>query len=339
MKNTTITSAKKKVITTLTAASCILSLSAPAIGSTTIGNAIFGNSIVASAAVVSVNTVVDANNGNADLVPGRFYKSPSQNYVLVFQGDGNLVIYHYNKSTGKAYSPIWSSQTENRGGTKCVLQGDGNLVIYRKDGKAIWNTRTNGKNRAYMTISDAGEIKVVSRNYNYATTWSSYNNHGYSISQSPIVTQPTQPVNGQLSAHFHIDEFRCNCGNVGTISQDLINKLESLYSRLNCSKIIVTSGYRDPDCSVAVGGYRNDAHTKGIAADVICYDKNGYQISSARVAWEAEQIGFTGIGIIDSYAIHLDVRTTSNYSNGHWFGDERNGDNNIPTFKNYKPRW
>lgn len=158
--------------------------------------------------------------------------------------------------------------------------------------------------------------------------------------KSVLRSATVKPVNGQLSAHFHSSEFACKrCGATHTISQDLINKLESLYSRLNCSKIIVTSGYRDPDCSVAVGGYRNDAHTLGIAADVICYDKNGYQISSARVAWEAEQIGFTGIGIIDSTAIHLDVRTTSNYSNGHWFGDERNGDNNIPTFKNYKPRW
>ena len=158
--------------------------------------------------------------------------------------------------------------------------------------------------------------------------------------KSVLRSATVKPVNGQLSAHFHSSEFACKrCGATHTISQDLINKLESLYSRLNCSKIIVTSGYRDPDCSVAVGGYRNDAHTLGIAADVICYDKNGYQISSARVAWEAEQIDFTGIGIIDSTAIHLDVRTTSNYSNGHWFGDERNGDNNIPTFKNYKPRW
>ena len=158
--------------------------------------------------------------------------------------------------------------------------------------------------------------------------------------KSVLRSATVKPVNGQLSAHFHSSEFACKrCGATHTISQDLINKLESLYSRLNCSKIIVTSGYRDPDCSVAVGGYRNDAHTKGIAADVICYDKNGYQIASSRVAWEAEQIGFTGIGIIDNTAIHLDVRTTSNYSNGHWFGDERNGDNNIPTFKNYKPRW
>ncbi|MBO4865852.1 MAG: peptidase M15 [Ruminococcus sp.] len=335
MKNTTFTSAKKKVITTLTAASCILSVSAPALGSTTIGSAIFGNSIVASAA--SAEKVVDANNGNADLVPGRFYKSPNQNYVLVFQGDGNLVVYHYNKSTGKAYSPTWSSQTENRGGTKCVLQGDGNFVIYRKDGKAIWNTRTNGKKGAYLTFSDDGEIRVVSRNANYATTWSSRNNHGYSISQPPI-EEVVKPVNGQLSAHFHIDEFRCNCGNVGTISQDLINKLETLYSRLNCSKIIVTSGYRDPGCSPLVGGYVDDAHTKGIAADVICYDKNGNSISCVKVAWEAEQIGFTGIGLMVNNAIHLDVRTTSNYKNGHWFGDERdmnNVINNIPTFKNY----
>ncbi|SFD26140.1 D-Ala-D-Ala carboxypeptidase family metallohydrolase [Ruminococcus albus] len=248
----------------------------------------------------------------------------------------NLVVYHYNKNTGKAYSPTWSSQTENRGGTKCVLQGDGNFVIYKSDGKAIWNTRTNGKSRAYLTFCDAGEIRVVSRNYNYATTWSSYNNHGYSIDAGAISTQPTKPVNGQLSAHFHSSEFACKrCGATHSIDQNLINKLEQLFSKLNCSKIIVTSGYRDPDCSVAVGGYRNDAHTRGIAADVICYDKNGNPIACETVAWAAEQIGFSGIGLIDSYAIHLDVRTTSNYSNGHWFGDERTGNDNISTFRNY----
>lgn len=49
MRNKTMTSAKKKVISTLTAATCILSVSAPAMGSTWIGNAVFGNSIVASA--------------------------------------------------------------------------------------------------------------------------------------------------------------------------------------------------------------------------------------------------------------------------------------------------
>ena len=296
MKNTTITSAKKKVITTLTAASCILSVSAPAIGSTTIGNAIFGNSIVASAATYSTNYQSHSE-------PSRTLSNGSRgDDVKWLQCAINNLIVNGDRNGSRLSTSKLDVDGAFGNATKTAV-----LAFQRKYGLAV---------DGYFGPASRSKMKSVLRS----------------------VT--VKPVNGQLSAHFHSSEFACKrCGATHTISQDLINKLESLYSRLNCSKIIVTSGYRDPDCSVAVGGYRNDAHTLGIAADVICYDKNGYQISSARVAWEAEQIGFTGIGIIDSTAIHLDVRTTSNYSNGHWFGDERNGDNNIPTFKNYKPRW
>jgi len=332
MKNTTFTRTTKKVITTLTAAGCMLSVSAGALGNSTISNVIFGNAIVADAAANDASTIIDARNGNVELVQGKFYISPNKLYVLVFQGDGNLVVYHYNPSTGKAYSPTWSSQTEKRNGKKCILQGDGNFVIYRSDGKAIWNTRTNGKKNAYLTFSNSGVIRVVSRNTG-STTWSSTYNHGYSIDQGPIIDKP---ADGQLSAHFHSSEFACKrCGKTHAIDPNLIDKLEALYTKLNCSKIIVNSGYRDPDCSVAVGGYRTDAHTLGLAADVVCYDKNGNVIPCETTAWAAEQIGFTGIGLMNGGAIHLDVRTTSNYSNGHWFGDERTGNNNIATFKNY----
>ena len=296
MKNTTITSAKKKVITTLTAASCILSLSAPAIGSTTIGTAIFGNSIVASAATYSTNY---QNHSE----PSRTLSNGSRgDDVKWLQCAINNLIVNGDRNGSRLSTSKLDVDGAFGNATKTAV-----LAFQRKYGLAV---------DGYFGPASRSKMKSVLR------------------------SATVKPVNGQLSAHFHSSEFACKrCGATHTISQDLINKLESLYSRLNCSKIIVTSGYRDPDCSVAVGGYRNDAHTKGIAADVICYDKNGYQISSARVAWEAEQIGFTGIGIIDNTAIHLDVRTTSNYSNGHWFGDERNGDNNIPTFKNYKPRW
>jgi peptidoglycan hydrolase-like protein with peptidoglycan-binding domain len=296
MKNTTITSAKKKVITTLTAASCILSLSAPAIGSTTIGNVIFGNSIVASAATYSTNYKSHSE-------PSRTLSNGSRgDDVKWLQCAINDLIVNGDKNGSRLSTSKLDVDGAFGNATKTAV-----LAFQRKYGLAV---------DGYFGPASRSKMKSVLR------------------------SATVKPVNGQLSAHFHSSEFACKrCGATHTISQDLINKLESLYSRLNCSKIIVTSGYRDPDCSVAVGGYRNDAHTLGIAADVICYDKNGYQISSARVAWEAEQIGFTGIGIIDSTAIHLDVRTTSNYSNGHWFGDERNGDNNIPTFKNYKPRW
>lgn len=50
----------------------------------------------------------------------------------------------------------------------------------------------------------------------------------------------------QLSPHFNVQEFKCKCGKEHEIliAEELITNLEKLYSALNCSKIIVTSGYR-----------------------------------------------------------------------------------------------
>ena len=49
----------------------------------------------------------------------------------------------------------------------------------------------------------------------------------------------------KLSAHFAANEFQCKCGKAHDfqIEDGLIVKLEQLFAELNCSKIIVTSGY------------------------------------------------------------------------------------------------
>lgn len=138
----------------------------------------------------------------------------------------------------------------------------------------------------------------------------------------------------QLSAHFKLSEFVCKCGKCSGANPDkkLIEYLEKLHSALNCRAIVVTSGYRCPAHSVAVGGFTNDAHTKNIAADVICYDKFTGIIPAETVAAAAERIGFSGIGLMSGGAIHLDIRDLSNYYNSHWFGDERTGED-ITTFQ------
>jgi hypothetical protein len=59
---------------------------------------------------------------------------------------------------------------------------------------------------------------------------------------------------------------------------------------------------------------------------------------SRALAAVAERVGFTGIGIIDSTAVHCDIRNSTNYKNAHWFGDERTGNDNISTFADYMPR-
>ena len=133
----------------------------------------------------------------------------------------------------------------------------------------------------------------------------------------------------QLSAHYNVQEFRCKCGGTHDIliSSELIDKLELLYTALDCSKIIVTSGYRCPTHDKAVGGTSTGQHTKGTAADICCYGQDGKPISSKLVCCKAQDLGFTGIANIDSsyQYTHVDVRNTGY----RWLGDEVYGNGTV----------
>lgn len=128
----------------------------------------------------------------------------------------------------------------------------------------------------------------------------------------------------QLSPHFNLSEFRCKCGKShDTLLDDALwQKLEELYAKLNCSKIIISSGYRCIAHDIAVGGAGGGYHTKGMAADCCCYDKKGNPINTKIVSCVAQDLGFGGMANINSsYTyIHLDVRT-----GGRWFGNETLG--------------
>lgn len=140
----------------------------------------------------------------------------------------------------------------------------------------------------------------------------------------------------QLSPHFALHEFRCKSG-ADTLKwcEETVALLEKIFDK--CSKIskaIITSGYRTPEYSVKVGGTKDDGHTVGIAVDVKWYDKQNHIIPPKYIACIAQEVGFTGIGIMKN-SIHLDTRTTKNYKNGKWWGDETNGKNGIKDFFAY----
>ena len=144
--------------------------------------------------------------------------------------------------------------------------------------------------------------------------------------------------NKKLSTHFYSNEFASNYSSTIKIDNNLITNLEKFFT-YGVTKIEIVSGYRTPEHSRAVGGYGNDAHTKGIAADIKCY-KGSKLIPSSYVACIAQLIGFSGIGMMPNYgSTHIDVRTTNNYSNGHWWGNEHAPDyasqNNIKDFFKY----
>jgi hypothetical protein len=82
------------------------------------------------------------------------------NSRLVFQPDGNLVIYAID--SGQA---AWSSNSHNRGGTRLEFQADGNLVIYNANGYGIWSSNTwascNGSGyQKILTFQQDGNLVI-----------------------------------------------------------------------------------------------------------------------------------------------------------------------------------
>jgi uncharacterized protein YcbK (DUF882 family) len=106
-----------------------------------------------------------------------------------------------------------------------------------------------------------------------------------------------------LSEWFSTTELECRCNrsHKHQIAVDLIAKLDHLRERLD-KPIRITSGYRCPEHNQAVGGVADSQHTQGTAADIVVYD-----VHPDVVAKIAEEIGFTGIGLYDTFT-HVDVR-------------------------------
>ena len=143
--------------------------------------------------------------------------------------------------------------------------------------------------------------------------------------------------------HFELREFECPCCKKAEVSKQLIDMLEQMYSYFeNCvdgiSAITITSGYRCNSYSPKAGGFTGDAHTAGIAVDIVVKKADGTNYDSYTVAAVAEKIGFTGIGRITDTATHVDVRNAYNYHNSFWHGNEMTGNDNIETWAEYLPK-
>ena len=137
-----------------------------------------------------------------------------------------------------------------------------------------------------------------------------------------------------VSPHFQVWEFQSYDEELGYLTTDTIliddlnvKYLEDIYSHFNCSKIVITSGYRSEDFDIRIGGFAG-YHSKGQAVDFICYDANGEIINSSHICCYAETIGILGIGYGGNYT-HIDTRDWKS------FFDETNGTNNIDSWYDY----
>lgn len=90
------------------------------------------------------------------LVAGEIMYSDEGRYLATLQHDGNFVVYRNTTPL----RPIWSTNTTGRGAVMADMQGDGNFVLYDRSRRPVWNTGSNGPNRAF-TINELGQAVVI----------------------------------------------------------------------------------------------------------------------------------------------------------------------------------
>lgn len=91
-----------------------------------------------------------------NLQPDKKYWSDNGQYYLVFQRDGNLVL--YNRSS----RAIWEAKTMNRG-TQAIFQNDGNLVVYAPGNRSIFSSNTSGRRANKLVVQDDGNVVIYNR--------------------------------------------------------------------------------------------------------------------------------------------------------------------------------
>jgi hypothetical protein len=76
------------------------------------------------------------------LTAGQYLLSSNRQFKAIMQTDGNFVIYTYQ------WSAIFNTATDGKNGAFITLQGDGNFVLYSKDGAVLrYNYKSNNSNR------------------------------------------------------------------------------------------------------------------------------------------------------------------------------------------------
>lgn len=146
-----------------------------------------------------------------------------------------------------------------------------------------------------------------------------------------MITSIPYESNEQLTKHINAREIRCKCGKMHATlyNTDTLNKIEQLISAVadyhnttpENTHIIISSGYRCHDHDKAVGGSGNGVHTAGYALDFEM-TAAGKGVDSRVIAALAKDIGFTGIGRINDYYIHVDNAPLSSHGGRKWLGDE-----------------
>lgn len=149
-----------------------------------------------SSASAAANT--DRLNPGESLGAGQQLISPNGQFVLVMQGDGNLVEY------APGNRAVWASGT-NRANSITLMQTDGNLVVIAPGNVPVWNAGTSGNPGADVELQNDGNVVVYAQGH--IAKWSTGAQTGGSSLADRIVTI----ANNEAGNPSHNHESGTNC--------------------------------------------------------------------------------------------------------------------------------
>jgi hypothetical protein len=107
-------------------------------------------------ATVAIQVVPrDTLQPGARLLGGQALTSATGRYRLVYQNDGNLVLYDDVNSVA-----LWASNTGGTTVGQAAMQGDGNFVVYDGQGIGRWGSGTAGNPSARLVLQNDGNAVV-----------------------------------------------------------------------------------------------------------------------------------------------------------------------------------
>jgi pimeloyl-ACP methyl ester carboxylesterase len=96
----------------------------------------------------------DSLSGQQALHAGQSIRSRDGRFQLLYQWDGNLVLYRQDGV------PLWHSDTHGWSAGQLVMQSDGNLVIYDAAGVPVWASGTAGFASAWLVVQNDGNMVI-----------------------------------------------------------------------------------------------------------------------------------------------------------------------------------
>lgn len=94
--------------------------------------------------------------GGECMYPGDEIYSCHRCFKLVFQHDGNLVVY----TTVPPIRHIWHTETHGKGANRACMQTDGNFVLYTASNSYVFHTNTHMWPGAYAEMQWDGQFSI-----------------------------------------------------------------------------------------------------------------------------------------------------------------------------------